>query len=336
MLKRTGFVLVCLAVFSAVTCGLAFSKSLMVVPQSLNLTIASGRLDTCRLRVVNLTKSILSVKADFNSQWISITPSEFKIPPNETKEVLGIFFILRDENPRRKEEIVFRTKDEKEEARVKVAVLAPPEEILPTQEEQIELLKKEVEAYKNKTEELKKEVEILHQKIREEEIRYGGELKKSKESEEIKSLFELLTRELGDEIQSDKILLALKTGNLIITIPGLFNSAQTYPQEQGLLILDKIGTVFLREKLSDKRITVRGYTDALPVGEKLKDRFLSNWELSSARAAGIVRILKERIGQDNYFFSTGCASYNFLTDNKTIENRAKNRRVEIIVSVPDE
>jgi len=74
-------------------------EPLMVAPSSLDLTIASGRLDTAYLVVANPSDSSLSIKSDFDDQWMLIFPSEFKIPVGEAKRVLAIFFIPREEDP---------------------------------------------------------------------------------------------------------------------------------------------------------------------------------------------------------------------------------------------
>ncbi|MDX1736204.1 MAG: flagellar motor protein MotD [Halioglobus sp.] len=76
------------------------------------------------------------------------------------------------------------------------------------------------------------------------------------------------------------------------------------------------------------RIHVEGFTDNRPIRNPV---FPSNWELSSARAAAVVRLF-ERNGIDpSRMASIGYGEYQPLVDNDTEESRAKNRRVVVVV-----
>jgi len=76
-------------------------------------------------------------------------------------------------------------------------------------------------------------------------------------------------------------------------------------------------------------IRVEGHTDDLPISTK---RFPSNWELSTARATSVVRYYLENYDVDpRQFSAAGYSEYKPLYDNDSPENRAKNRRVEIVV-----
>lgn len=76
-------------------------------------------------------------------------------------------------------------------------------------------------------------------------------------------------------------------------------------------------------------VRVEGHTDNRPIAT---EAFPSNWELSTARATTIVRYLIDR---HNYppekISAVGYASYRPYVPNTTIENRARNRRVDIVV-----
>lgn len=76
-------------------------------------------------------------------------------------------------------------------------------------------------------------------------------------------------------------------------------------------------------------IHVEGYTDNVPI-ETLQ--FPSNWELSSARASAVVRLLiSEKVGPKR-LAAVGYGEHHPIADNKSDEGRAKNRRVAIIIS----
>lgn len=76
-------------------------------------------------------------------------------------------------------------------------------------------------------------------------------------------------------------------------------------------------------------IRIEGHTDNLPIRT---ERFPSNWELSTARATNVTRYLIEQHGLDPHRLSAaGYGEYRPLVDNDTPENRARNRRVDIVL-----
>jgi chemotaxis protein MotB len=77
-------------------------------------------------------------------------------------------------------------------------------------------------------------------------------------------------------------------------------------------------------------INVVGHTDNVPIKSKL---YHSNWELSVARASRVVRFLiEENAMNSDQFEVSGYSSFRPLKQNTSDENRALNRRVEIIIS----
>jgi len=83
-------------------------------------------------------------------------------------------------------------------------------------------------------------------------------------------------------------------------------------------------------KNSPYMINVVGHTDNVPIKSKL---YSSNWELSVARASRVVRFLIEENGMNSSQFEvSGYASFRQVKPNTTEENKALNRRVEIIIS----
>ena len=85
----------------------------------------------------------------------------------------------------------------------------------------------------------------------------------------------------------------------------------------------------IKEKFSIHYIEVEGHTDSDPVSSPI---YPSNWELSSARASSVIRYLIKRHGfNKDIFIATGLADTVPLFSNNTPSNKAKNRRVEIII-----
>jgi chemotaxis protein MotB len=77
------------------------------------------------------------------------------------------------------------------------------------------------------------------------------------------------------------------------------------------------------------QIVVEGHTDDLPVRSTL---FTSNWELSAARAARVVRYLVEEGGLEGTRLSAvGLADTRPLVENSDDGSREANRRVQLVV-----
>ena len=77
------------------------------------------------------------------------------------------------------------------------------------------------------------------------------------------------------------------------------------------------------------QIQVEGHTDDLPIGT---EKYPSNWELSAARAASVVRYLSDKEKVDPAkLTAVGSGEFKPLVPNTSEENRKRNRRVEIFV-----
>lgn len=80
-------------------------------------------------------------------------------------------------------------------------------------------------------------------------------------------------------------------------------------------------------------LTIEGHTDNIPIRT---ERFFSNWDLSAARAAAVANVLLARdYVQPNRLSVTGLADTEPRFPNSSPENRAKNRRVEIIIDLSE-
>ncbi len=133
---------------------------------------------------------------------------------------------------------------------------------------------------------------------------------------------------LEQEIQDGLIVVESQFSRIVIRIreKGSFPSGDARLNPDFIPILRKIHDVLLT---TDGRIAVAGHTDNVPINTP---RYRSNWELSTSRATSVVHELLEP-GQipAERFVLEGYADTKPLVPNDTAENRAKNRRVEIIV-----
>ena len=119
-------------------------------------------------------------------------------------------------------------------------------------------------------------------------------------------------------------------GNKVIIIRirerGSFPSGKAELSPGFDTVIEKFGKV-----LNDigGQIVVAGHTDNLPIHT---DRFYSNWDLSSARAATVIGSIVQSSGQlPSRFRVVGYADTRPIDDNNTEEGRARNRRVEIFM-----
>lgn len=77
------------------------------------------------------------------------------------------------------------------------------------------------------------------------------------------------------------------------------------------------------------RAVVEGHTDSLPISNA---RFASNWELSTARATGVLALLLERHGVlPERLSAAGYAEFRPIASNATPEGRVRNRRVDVVL-----
>jgi len=118
-----------------------------------------------------------------------------------------------------------------------------------------------------------------------------------------------------------------KTMRIILTSDLLFALGKSELSTKAKDSLQKIAKIV---RLTPYMINVVGHTDNIPMQSY---KFKSNWELSVARASTVTRFFIDEIGMDPaQFVVSGYASYRPIKPNTTAENRAKNRRVEIIIS----
>ena len=73
----------------------------------------------------------------------------------------------------------------------------------------------------------------------------------------------------------------------------------------------------------------RGFTDDVPIHSP---RYPTNWELSAARAASIVRLLGNDGVEPSRMAAVGYGEFQPVADNASAEGRAKNRRVVLVIS----
>jgi len=138
--------------------------------------------------------------------------------------------------------------------------------------------------------------------------------------------------DLDDQIASREIRIEELDGKLKVTFVDkiLFDSGSHHIKPLGQQILLKLSES-IRTDPND--IVVEGHTDNVGIKGALKERFPTNWELSTARAGAVVRFFQEKGGIDPKRLSAcGYGSYRPAASNETETGRRENRRIEIILA----
>lgn len=164
----------------------------------------------------------------------------------------------------------------------------------------------------------------------------------SKESGEeiarLKSTHDELVGSLKDEIEQGEIKITQVPDRLSVTMVDkiLFPSGEAEITSEGVAILQRIGEII--KNTPGRIIRVEGHTDNVGIAPRLQQKFPTNWELSTTRAANVARFLQDEIGVEGARLrAVGMSEYHPVASNETREGRGQNRRIEImLMPEPDE
>ncbi|WP_277057178.1 OmpA/MotB family protein [Trichlorobacter lovleyi] len=126
----------------------------------------------------------------------------------------------------------------------------------------------------------------------------------------------------------NKVALSITQRGLVISLKeaGFFDSGSAKLKQASVATLQGIAEGLQQYA---NRFRVEGHTDSVPIRSS---EFRSNWELSTARATNVIHFLVESAGlSPNVLSAVGYGEYKPLVANDTPEQRAKNRRVDIVV-----
>jgi chemotaxis protein MotB len=153
------------------------------------------------------------------------------------------------------------------------------------------------------------------------------ELRKAQAAAEARAqLFQQFVQKLKKMIDAGQLKVATRAGRLVIQLPNdvLFDSGQTAIKPAGKDALGQLAKVLVTVR--GRAFQVAGHTDNVPIQTA---RFPSNWELSTARAVEVVKLLIAQ-GQDPHALSaSGYGEFDPIATNDSQEGRAKNRRIEL-------
>ena len=117
-----------------------------------------------------------------------------------------------------------------------------------------------------------------------------------------------------------------------------FDSGKSILLPQGHELITNVGN-FLKASKFKYEVRIEGHTDDAPIISQIMP---TNWELSAARAAGVAHAMEDLAIAPDRLMAVGYGSSRPLMPNRNEygvaipDNMAKNRRVMIIVTFPDE
>lgn len=155
-----------------------------------------------------------------------------------------------------------------------------------------------------------------------------------KYTEVLKAREENLREKLKTEVASKEVEISRLQDKLSVRVLDriLFKSGRADILPEGTKVLDKLIAVLAT---TDDMVRVEGHTDSEPIGAQLKQKYFSNWELSSARASSVVRYFETGYQiQPTRMEAVGFSKYHPVALGDSAEDMKRNRRVEIVLTAP--
>jgi chemotaxis protein MotB len=154
------------------------------------------------------------------------------------------------------------------------------------------------------------------------------ELRKQQAAAEARAAqFKELAARFQKLVDAGQLKVVMRGGRMLLELSNdvLFDSGRTELKPAGRGMLVEVAK--LLRGLNDRRFQVAGHTDNVKINTA---RFPSNWELSTARAVEVVKLLVDAGGMDAKSLSAaGYGEFAPVASNDAPEGRAKNRRIEI-------
>jgi chemotaxis protein MotB len=185
----------------------------------------------------------------------------------------------------------------------------------------------EIEAAKTQLETEKSELEIAKNELAKNVQAKEGEIA------ELKGTYDKIQDKMKAEIAKGEINLEQTGGKLRVGLVDkvLFDSGEAQISKRGEGVLARVAEALAG--IPDKQIQVSGHTDQEPITSKLATQYPTNWELSVARATNVVRFLAEKAKlPPERLVASGHGEYQPIASNKTPAGRARNRRIEILLT----
>jgi len=162
-----------------------------------------------------------------------------------------------------------------------------------------------------------------------------NETAEDKEEQEKKA--RVITEELEELEENEELAGHMKVEqrgkDVVVSLlsAGLFSSARAELQGEGVGLIAELAKSL--QEFEDIQLRVEGHTDDRPLlpGARYRD----NWELSSARATAVVhQLVAKHDFEPEKLVVAGLGEFHPVDTNDTVEGRARNRRIDIVIQQP--
>lgn len=191
-----------------------------------------------------------------------------------------------------------------------LAQLEAKEQALAAENERLKKLKQELEARSNRVAELENVIAAKDAKMN--------------------ALKDVISKALTN-FEGKGLTVEQRDGKVYVSMENklLFSSGSWAVGTEGRKAVNQLGNVLADN--SDIAVLIEGHTDNVPY--KGSGQLSGNWDLSTKRATAIVNILRENpsINPEN-LTAAGRGEYAPIASNETAEGKAKNRRIEVILT----
>ena len=191
-----------------------------------------------------------------------------------------------------------------------LALLETKEQALASESMRLNTLEKELEARSNRIVELERVIAM-----------------KDKAMTNLKNA---ITKALTD-FEGKGLTIEQRDGKVYVSMENklLFRSGSWAVGSQGRQAVEQLGNVLADNP--DIAILIEGHTDNVPY--KGNSQLSGNWDLSTKRATAIVNILRENLNiYPENLTAAGRGEYAPIASNDTVEGKAKNRRIEVVLT----
>lgn len=158
-----------------------------------------------------------------------------------------------------------------------------------------------------------------------------GEMTAGAPLSEVSELSRALEEALAPEISRQEVTVETQGASVLLRLQeiGFFDSGAAAVRLESEDSLERIATILASH---EHEIQIEGHTDNVPIHTA---RFDSNWELSTARSTALAKTFITRYGiPPERLSAAGYAEFRPVAPNDTVEGRAMNRRVDIILRGP--
>ncbi|MFL5263849.1 MAG: flagellar motor protein MotB, partial [Anaeromyxobacteraceae bacterium] len=148
------------------------------------------------------------------------------------------------------------------------------------------------------------------------------------QSEQRSELYRTLLTRLKEAIGAGTLQVEVRKGKMLVKLGDeiLFDPGQATLKSGGQQALRQVAQAL--KEIADRDFLVAGHTDNRPIKSS---PFVSNWDLSTARAVTVVRFLQAEGIDPRHLAAAGYSEFDGVDDNGSAESRARNRRIEIQV-----